>query len=197
MYLGLGVGSFNSTLRFDGDREVDVEMSTLSVSGAWLINDIWTVRAGLGVILDGELKPDIGNTHDLEPGWLASVGLEYRALIGKGKIPFIDLSVFLSGSWTKAVESITDNKTSYSASDLRLGARAGWNVKGNTFPYVAVRLFGGPVDWELSGADVIGTDTNHYQIALGTAVQLGSVSVYFEWAALGEQALGLGLSMAW
>lgn len=195
--LGLGMGSFNSTIRFDDNREVDVEMTTVSLSGAWLINDSWTVRAGLGVILDGELKPDAGTTHDVKPGGLAAVGLEYRALIGDGYTPFIDLSLFLSGSWTETVDPITDSKTSYFASDIRLGARAGWNVKGNIFPYVAARVFGGPVKWELDGEDVTGTDIHHYQLALGTAVQLGQVGVYVEWAGLGEQALSAGLSMAW
>lgn len=195
--LGLGMGSFNSTIRFDNDREVDVEMTTVSLSGAWLINNSWTVRAGLGVILDGELKPNAGTTQDVKPGGLAAVGLEYRALIGDGYTPFIDLSLFLSGSWTEIVDSITDSKTSYFASDIRLSARAGWNVKGNIFPYVAARVFGGPVKWELDGEDVTGTDIHHYQLALGTAVQLDQVGVYVEWAGLGEQALSAGLSMAW
>ena len=195
--LGLGMGSFNSTIRFNDNREVDVEMTTVSLSGAWLINYNWTIRAGLGVILDGKLKPDADITHDVKPGGLAAVGLEYRALIGDGYTPFIDLSLFLSSSWTETVDPVTDIITSYFASDLRLGARAGWNVKGNIFPYVVARVFGGPVKWELDGEDVTGTDIYHYQLALGSAVQLGQVSVYVEWAGLGEQALSAGLSMAW
>ena len=191
------MGSFKSTIRFDDNHEVDVEMATVSISSAWLINNSWTIRAGLGLILDGELKPDAGTTNDVKPGGMAAVGLEYRALIGDGYTPFIDLSLFLSSSWTKMVNLVTDNKTSYFASDLRLGARAGWNVKGNIFPYVAARVFGGPVNWELDGKDVIGTDIHHYQLALGTALQLGQVGVYVEWAGLGEQAFSAGLSMAW
>ncbi len=197
MQLGLGMGSFNSTIRFDNNREVDVDMSTVSLSGAWLINNKWTVRAGLGFILDGKLKPGTGNAHDVEPGGLAAAGIEYRALIGDGYTPFIDLSLFLSSSWTEIVNPDTDSKTSYFASDARLGARAGWNVKGSFFPYAAARVFGGPVNWKLEGKDVTGTDIHHYQLAFGTAVQLGIVGIYVEWAGLGEQALSAGLSMAW
>ena len=195
--LGLGMGSFNSTIRFDKDREVDVEMTTVSLTAAWLINDRWTVRAGMGVILDGELKPETGTIHDVKPGGLTAVGLEYLAHIGEGYTPFINLSLFLSSSWSATVDPITDGKTNYFASDFRLGARAGWTVNGNLFPFVAARVFGGPVQWELEGENVIGTDTHHYQLVLGTVVQLSPVGVYVEWAGFGEQALSAGLSMTW
>ena len=142
------------------------------------------------------MKPDVGTTHAVKPGGLLAVGLEYHALIGDGYTPFIDLSLFLSSSWTKVVDSITDSKTSYFASDIRTGARAVWNVKGNIFPYVAAHVFGGPVNWELDGENVTGTDIHHYQLAIGTAVQLGQVGIYVEWAGLGEQALSAGLSTA-
>jgi hypothetical protein len=55
-------------------------------------------------------------------------------------------------------------------------------------------VFGGPVSWELEGTDVIGTDIHHYQIALGTAIQLGQTGLFAEWAGLGEKALSIGVS---
>jgi hypothetical protein len=195
--LGLGLGTFNSTIRFDGDRDVDVDMSTVSFSGAWLINETWTLRGAMGVILGGELKPLDEVVHKVDTGGLAAVGVERRVLTGEGSTPFIDMSLFLGASWTKTLDPDTKTKTSYMATDARLGARAGWSINGNTFPYVAARVFGGPVKWELAGEDVTGTDVHHYQLALGTAVQLGPLGFYAEWAGLGEKAVSAGITTSW
>ena len=197
MQIGLGGGFFDTTLRFDDDRDVDVEMTTVSVSGAWLMNDRWTARAGAGVILDGTLQPATGPSHQVEPGGTVSLGVEYRARSGATGDPFVDLSLFLGASWAQTVAAGSSQQVSYFAADARLGARAGWNIRGNIFPYVAARVFGGPVNWELDGEDVVGTDIHHYQLALGTAAQIGQVGVFVEWAGLGERALSAGLSTAW
>jgi len=195
--LNIGTGLFRSTIRFDDDRDVDVEMTAVSLSAAWPITADWTVRAGLGLILDGEFTPDAGTAHDVKPGGLASVGVEYLAHYGDEYIPFVDLSLFISGSLTETVNSVTDRKTSYFATDARLGIRSGWNLKGTVFPYLVARIFGGPVKWEIDGKDVSGSDIHHYQIAIGTAVQISQVSAYIEWAGFGEQALNAGLGIAW
>jgi len=197
LQLGMGIGTFNSTIRFDDEQDADVKMTTVSISGGRPINDKWTVRAGLGVILNGELKPDGGDVHDARTGGLISLGVEYHALIGSGYTPFIDFSLFGGGSWTKTTAENSSKKLSYFASDVRLGARAVWNVRGSFFPYLAARVFGGPVNWELNGKEVTGSDIHHYQLALGTAVQFGRAGIYAEWAGIGEQALSAGFSMTW
>ena len=61
----------------------------------------------------------------------------------------------------------------------------------------AARVFAGPVQWELNGKDVTGTDTHHYQLAMGAATRLGPVGIFAEFAGLGEQAISAGLSAAW
>jgi len=195
--LGLGLGQFDTTIRFDGDREVDVEMSSVSVSGTWLINDRWSARAAGGILLDGKLNPGHGVTHDVDSGGVVAVGGEYRALVGDGGVPFVDLSLTLGWSWAKTLTSGDPVKTDYSAFDARFGGRAGWLIGTQLFPYSAVRIFGGPVKWTLDGDDVTGSDIHHYQIALGASYQLGPVGIYAEWAGLGEKALSAGLSTAW
>jgi len=172
-------------------------MTTISIFGGQSVNDRWTIRAGLGVILDGRLEPEGGAVHNAGTGGLASLGLEYQALIGSGYTPFIDLSLFAGGSWTKTKIKNSNEELSYFASDVRLGARAVWSVKGSLFPYMVARVFAGPVTWKLNGKDVTGSDIHHYQLALGTAVQFGQAGVYVEWAGLGEKAMSAGLSMTW
>ena len=107
------------------------------------------------------------------------------------------MSLFLSGASTQTENSVTRIKTNYFSSDLRLGGRASWNVKGKVFPYISARFFGGPVRWTLNGKDVTGTDIHHYQCALGIAIQLGKMGIFVEWAGLGERALSTGMSFAW
>ncbi len=116
---------------------------------------------------------------------------------GQGLTPFIHMSLGLGASWAHTIEEGFADKTRYFALDARLGTRASWNFNDNTFPYFALRVFGGPVKWELDGEDVTGTDTHHYQLAFGTAVQYGPVGLYAEVAPLGEQSVSAGLSTSW
>ena len=112
-------------------------------------------------------------------------------------MPYLDFSAFLSASITETEDPATAIKTNYFSSDLRLGGRASWNIENKAFPYVAGHLFGGPVFWKLDGTDVTGTDIHHYQMAIGTALQFGSVGTFIEWAGVGEKALSVGISYAW
>ena len=172
-------------------------MDTVMLSGAWELDDRRTIRATVGLVLDGSLTTGTGAVHDMEPGGLVAVGLDYRVKQGDGASPHIDMSLTVGATWAKTTAPGTDSLTNYFATDARLGARAGWFAPGNTFPYVAARVFGGPVKWELAGDDVTGTDVNHYQLALGAAGRIGPVGVFAEWAGVGEQAISVGMSMAW
>jgi len=184
----------NSTLRFDDDQELDLEMSTISMSAAWLINAKWSVRVVGGLLIDGGLQPEGQSSHDFETGGLAALGVEYRASESRGTIPSIDLSLFLGASWSETTTSGTENKISYSAGDARFGARFGWVFRDKTYPYLATRVFGGPVSWELNGEDVTGTDIHHFQVALGVGTRVGALGLFAEWAGLGEKGLSLGVS---
>lgn len=170
-------------------------MKTVALSAAWLLNETWTVRGSVGAIVDGSLKQEM--VAEINPGGLVALGVEYRALNGHDSVPFVDLSLFLGASWAETEHPDFEGAANYFATDARLGARAGWSLGGDLFPYAAARVFGGPVKWDLNGEDLVGTDVHHYQLALGAAVQLGPVAVYAEWAGLGEKGLSAGLSTAW
>lgn len=187
----------NSTLRFDETEDVDLELSTASFSGSWQINNKWSLRGGLGLILGGEITDSNDFVQDVQPGGVVSVGIEYLAIFGERYKPTIDFSLLLSGSATEIENPDNMSKTSYVSSDLRLGGRAGWNIKSKLFPYASARLFGGPVSWTLNGKDVTGTDIHHYQLAVGAAMQFGNVATYVEYAGFGEKAMSLGVSYAW
>jgi len=193
----VGFGSFDTTLRFDGDREFDVEMTTVSIAGGWSLDERRTVRAAVGAILDGTLQRDGHRAHDVDSGALAAVGMEYRARTGTGKQPSIDLSGYFGVSWAQTTSRNTGVETDYLATDLRLGAAAGWSLTERSYSYFSMRVFGGPVSWEIDAEDVTGSDIHHYQLGVGSAVDLGSVSVFAEYFGLGEKALAFGVSTVW
>lgn len=197
LLLGFGIGSLNTTLRFDEAEEVDLALSTASLSGSWQVNNRWSLRGGLGLILGGNITDSNDIVQKVQPGGVVSVGVEYQAVFGERYTPFIDFSLFLSGSATEIEHPDSMSKTSYVSSDLRVGGRASWNIKNMLIPYVAARIFGGPVSWTLNGKDVTGTDIHHYQLAVGAAIHFGNVVTYFEWAGIGEKAMSLGVSYAW
>ena len=161
------------------------------------MNDTWSLRGGLGFIRDGKLTPVGQAAHNVKPGGMFALGVEYLWQRGQGAKPYVDFSAFISASSAKTEDSASQNQTSYFSSDLRLGARASWIINNSIFPYITGRVFGGPVSWEIDDTDVIGTDIHHYQVALGTAVQFGGTGIFVEWAGLGEKALSAGLSYAW
>jgi len=172
-------------------------MTTVSMSAGWLINSELTAQASVGVILDGTLKTRAREVHTVEPGGLVALGAEYLAREGEGARPFVNISFVIGSSWTETKDPDSGVKTSYTAVDARLGARAGWALGENLFPFVAARVFGGPVKWQWDDQDVTGTDVHHYQLALGTAVRIDALGLWVEWAGVGEQALGAGLSTSW
>lgn len=172
-------------------------MSTASLSGAWRLNEKWSLRGGLGVIRDGKLTPTGQTTQNVVSGGLLAMGIEYLWQRGEGYKPYVDFSSFFSASSAKVRNPYLQEETSYFSSDLRLGGRASWIINDKIFPYFTARVFGGPVSWELDGTDVIGTDIHHYQIALGTAIQFGKTGTFVEWAGLGEKALSVGMSYTW
>lgn len=169
-------------------------MSTISLAGGWQLDDTWSLRGGVGLILSGDLHPKAGPKHLVQSGGMIALGIENLYNRGSGNIPTVDFSVFVSASAAETKHPVSEEIISYVASDMRLGARATWNIKDQIFPFVASRVFGGPVSWELDGVQVSGSDIHHYQLALGTALQFGSVGTFIEWAGLGEKSLSAGLS---
>lgn len=169
-------------------------MSTVSLAGGWQLNDTWSIRTGVGLILDGDLQPDNASAYVVQAGGVVALGVEYLFQRGTGSVPSLDYSLFVSASSAETEHPITGDMIKYASADVRLGGRATWNINNKIFPFFAGRVFGGPVSWNLNDTDVLGSDVHHYQFALGTAIQFGSVGTFVEWAGVGEKALSAGLS---
>ena len=192
----LGAGWLDTTLDF-GDLRADVEMTAVSLSASRPLGDKWTGRFSIGAVVDGSVQPHGGPAHTVKPGGLIAVGFERHLRNTDGASPAVDLTGALGVTWAKTEAPGSDVRTSYTAADLRLGARATWQLGAKIFPFAAGRVFGGPVNWELAGDNLSGTDIHHYQLAVGVAALVGKTALFAEWAGVGERGLSAGIGTAW
>jgi opacity protein-like surface antigen len=168
----------------------------LSVAGVLPVGERTLVRAGGGALLDGKLRIPGGTGHTFDSGGLAFAGLERRTGEAAGWTPAIGLTLTLGFTWGQTTGSDT-RRADYRAMDLRAGVRASWTVADRFYPYAAARVFGGPVNWEIAGDSVTGSDAHHYQLAVGAGLTLGPVVTFAEFAGAGETGARAGLGSNW
>lgn len=177
-----------STLDFGDAGELDITQYavTATIGHAW---PDWSVRGAIGAILDGKLEA--GNrTHDIGPGFVASLGVARRFSFGAN---FIDAAASASVGRTTTREGDGPSETLVAIDILRAGVTAG-RTFGIVSPYALVRVFGGPVRWHLDDTDVTGTDAYHFQLGAGVSITSGRWSIVVDIAALGEQGGSLGVA---
>jgi len=181
---GASFGAFRSTLELGG-VDVGIEQTAAIATLDYRRDERWTLQLGLGGIAGGALTAE-GRRFPIYPGFVASFGASYLLYRGEGWKPFVLISAEASFSRARTADA------ALTAGDARLGAMAG-ETFGRFTPYVGARLFGGPVLWQLDGADLVGGDRYHYQFAAGAVVSLpGSFDLSVEVAPLGEQRLSAG-----
>jgi hypothetical protein len=184
-------GLFTSTrLRFSGGVQGDETRNVLLATIAYSRSPRLTLHASAGASLFGTLDMPDG-AYRFSSGPAALLGGSWRLLEGP---EFILLTSGLSFSASRT-ERPAEPSANYEAFDLRLGAEVGTTLFGILRPYVPLRVFGGPIFWRYQGQSVTGTDTHHYQVGLGFALQVQRrIHLFAEGIPLGERAVSLGLS---
>lgn len=191
-----GVGGLDTTLKFGGGVDTDLEMSTATISASYPVGERSLIRAGGGWVHDGTLATSGEETFTFESGGLAFAGVDHRLDNGDGWTPSLDLSLTLGFTWGRTVGA-GEADADYRAADLRAGLRATWTVARAFFPYAALRVFGGPVTWDRETGSRSGSDVHHYQFALGAALKWGPVLFVAEAAPVGERGASAGIGTAW
>ncbi len=165
-----------------------------SVAGEYRLTDDWTLTAGVGVSIAGDLT--IGpERYALGPGPLGVLGASYRVVAPDGWIPFVMLSGAGSVSSSETIADAGGEEARWTAIDFRVAVVVG-EVFADTFaPYAAIRGFGGPIFWERGGIDVNGTDRYHYAVGLGALVTAGWMDAFFEVVPIGERSLNVGAAI--
>ena len=194
--VGLGYSHSWTDLAFHAGPDVAIARDAVVVTGDKRLTRKSSVQIGAGGAPSGSMTTS-GSSHSIGPGWLLFGSLTYRILDGQKLAPFV-LASFSFGA--SAARTVDDRDRTRSAHLYAIDFRAGLTV-GKTFwdvvsPYVAARVFGGPVLWKFEGNAVLGTDKYHYQPAVGAVLSLGPADVFAEWAFLGERALGAGVGVS-
>jgi hypothetical protein len=159
----------------------------------------WTLEVGAGSLLGGYLLTPSGKAT-FSPGVLAGVSLSHLIIEPRGAYasPFLLISFALAGVWSQT----TLNKAAdYVAFDFSFSAAAGMSIKVGhhaVTPFIAGRLFGGPVFWTHDGQGTLGTDAYKYALGPGFAVSIehSRVGLSFGCSLLGETNLKGGVSVA-
>ena len=194
LHVSAGVGISRSELRFGGDTDATLNQSSVAATIEYRVSPKVALMLGGGAVLGGSMRA-AGNTYDVEPGWLATVGMSDRIVDGVGRAPFVLLSVSIAQSFVRTALGDA-SRVSLKATDVRAGATIGKTL-GPMTPFLAARVFGGPVFWSIAGEDVSGTDRGHYQLGVGCSIAIGSsFDAFAEWDYLGERRLAAGLGLA-
>lgn len=182
-----------TVLSFGGGAvRADFGHHALVVSGEAPLGARGVVQLGAGGVADGNLDTD--EAHAMGPGWLFFGAYAHRVVDEKGAWPFVLASVSAGASAARTV-SPRGESARFTAYDARVGLTLG-KTFGPVTPYVAGRLFGGPVFWTQRGQALTGSDKYHYQPALGVVLSARPFDLSLEGAFAGERALTLGAGAA-
>jgi len=184
----VSLGGFETDILFPGER-VHTRQFSRSLSVGRAIDPRLSLQVGVSEIAGGEVAEG-----EVRGGWAASAGGSWLVLFERRERPFLVLTATASASSVRATADDGRIRT-WTAGDARLGALAG-KTFGTFVPYVAVRAFGGPVDWRLAGANALGTDRYHYSAGAGLTVRLdGGADLTVEAMPLGERSAVAGVTV--
>ncbi len=192
--MGVSAGAFRTTIAFD-DVDIDLEQASVSAILGYQISDRVGLVATAGVILGGSVEHVSGISGDVGSGFVTSLSATYIPVYETESRPFL-LGTFTLGVSRTTAESDNGISEDWTAADARLGIMVGKTFAERFVPFVAARVFGGPVNWRLAGQDVIGSDIHHYTVGAGASYRIpGKLSIFAEALPLGEQSLNVGASV--
>jgi hypothetical protein len=190
--VGVAGGGFRSELSFGAGRDVDIGEEAITATIGWHSSPRFGVEGGVGAILGGRLTL-AGVDHDVAPGIAATVTASWLPIYEGEVTPFL----LLAGTASVSTTTTDDGAARLTAVDLRATALVGKTFFDRLTPYVAVRVFGGPVFWSIGGDSVTGSDQHHYSIGGGATLRLpGNVDLFAEGMALGERSLNVGVGLS-
>jgi hypothetical protein len=168
--------------------EAGLRQWSVTVSVARRMSKGLALYATAGVIAGGELSPP-GESVRLESGFVASVGATGVVLDGRGRLPFVTASMTASHARTE-----DEHGAPYRATDVAASLAVGKAFGGWVAPYVAAKVFGGPVSWERAGNSLEGQDAFHHGVALGVAAALpGGFDLLLEAVLVGAKGATLAV----
>ncbi len=156
------------------------------MTGEYRVAPTVGLQLGVGAILDGNARVAQADA-DVGAGVAATVAGSWLA-VAEGELrPFVLTGLSLGVSTAKAgADQLT-------AVDARLSVVVGKTFAQVFTPYVAGRVFGGPVYWTIAGDSLVGNDSHHYTVGFGATLRTGSLDVFAEWMPFGERSVSAGV----
>jgi hypothetical protein len=192
--VGAGYGIFDADLRFDGEDDYELWQHAVVASFGRRFAGDFSLRLAVGAVLGGELEGQ-GREYAVLPGWTASLAGAKRWFGRSDEVPFLTTTLAFSMSGARTEERGGSGEVeSLLAMDARLGVLFGITLWETWSPYLALRGFGGPVQWRQLGRDRTGSDRHHYAIGAGSSVALGRVELLLDVTVLGERSISVGAS---
>jgi hypothetical protein len=187
--LALSGGWASTTLELSDGTRASLKQATTLASVSWRRSDTFTLQAGAGALLGGSVT-DLDGRHLFDPGLVLQASITWLALPPRDGGPFVATSLGLSFLRATTRSGPGFPSAGYTAADAFVSASVGLPIGGVVSPYLAGKLFGGPVWWRRASGSVTATDAHHYQVAAGVAAALpGKFDLLAEVAPLGEQAI--------
>jgi hypothetical protein len=197
--IGVSYGYTSTILFFSDGLRAPTERHAVMASFEHPLPKHWTLELGAGSLVGGYLDTDVGRAT-FSPGVLAAVSLSHLVIQPTGQArPFVLVSFALAGVWAQTrLDSVTSD---YAAFDISAAIAAGASIKFARHaitPFLAGRVFGGPVFWTHEGQSVLGTDAYKYSLGPGLALSFDHARVGLSFGAslVGEKNLKAGMSVS-
>ena len=192
----MAYSQFTASLAFPEDTYRTLDQQAMVVTLGRKLGKNWLLRASLVRVLGGEMNGG-GVNATLDPGWSFGVQASRRWSVDDLPSLFLGFSVSFAGSFTTAQYAGGPTHDLF-ATDLRLGGTVGWTLFDAVTPYVAARLFGGPVFWHPmpDGEQEGGSDRYHVKLAAGLSANLpAGFYLSAEYAPVGELGMSAELGV--
>ena len=190
--VSMAYGQFQATLRFDQELELEVAQRMVSARLGYAFEGGWGLAVAFGAIVEGSLR-GAERRLSFQPGFVTTLQASVMLMQAEGALPFIESTLNLSAS-TGTLREFGGPSRQWTAVDIRLGVTTGWRVARIWVPYVAMRVFGGPVFWRDDEVTRIGTDSHHFQVAIGSSLSLFGLDLFVDWGLpIGETSVAAGL----
>lgn len=194
--------SYTNLLFFDG-AELGLSKTSVLYGSDFVLSPRAILSFGAGAVFFGELDvpPDLGRGNDLSlaPGWIGTMAATFRVVEDEGALPYVLLTPSAGVLHARTRERPTEApglRGAYTGVDLRFGVTVGKTFANTVSPYVAARVFGGPILWSDGEDTTLGSDLYHFQPALGLAVVLPQgVDLFAEWQPWFERGFTLGMGL--
>ena len=188
-------GQYWAYLHFSDGWEPTLNEQTVVASAAHFWRSGWSLSLSAGAIVTGTID-GAGKPYEVYPGWLLSLRVGKEVLSERGAVPFIHIGLALSFSRVLA-HADGQGTTEVWASDAQFSMVVGYTLFGFWRPYLAPRVFGGPIFMEHDGQRVRGRDRYFFMAGVGMAFLLpAGFTIFVDGSPLGERAISGGLAVA-